>query len=175
MGHFDQPLTAFGSINNGAKMNIGPGQRQSYLGAIRARGGKVVLMLDGNNRHYKDEHGRFDLNKWKARVNRFRGINISSYLASGTVIGHYLLDEPNDPSDWNGKAVSARTVDDMVHYSKSIWSNMATVVRTEPGSSRRTVRATSMPPGPSTSPAKALRQTTSGATSPMLKRPVSLW
>jgi hypothetical protein len=133
MGHFDQPVTAFGSVSNGAKMNIGPDQLLSYLSAIRARGGKVVLMLAGSNRYYKDSNGHFDFSKWKARVARYKRINFSSYITNGTIIGHYMLDEPNDPSNWNGRAVSAGTVDEMARYSKSIWSNMATIVRTEPG------------------------------------------
>jgi hypothetical protein len=132
MGHFEQPLTAFGSIHNGAKMNIPPSSLLSYLSAIKARGGKVVLMMAGSPRYYKDGSGHFSLDKWKARVDRFRNINFSSYITSGTVIGHFLLDEPNDPSNWNGRAVSSATVDEMARYSKARWSNMATIVRTEP-------------------------------------------
>ena len=132
MGHFDQPITAFGSVSNGAKMNIVPGDLLSYLSAIRGRGGKVVLMLAGSNRYYKDGNGHFDLGKWKSRVSRYKGINISSYITNGTIIGHYLMDEPNDPSNWNGIPVSSATVDEMARYSKSIWGSMATIVRTEP-------------------------------------------
>ena len=131
-GHFDQPLAAYGSVNNGAKMNIGPGDLLKYLSAIRARGGKVVLMLAGNNRYYKDADGHFSLSKWKARIDRYRNVNFSSYITNGTIIGHYMLDEPNDASNWAGRAVSPSTVDEMARYSKARWSNMATIVRTEP-------------------------------------------
>jgi hypothetical protein len=130
-GHAPQPLSAFGSLYNGAKLTISPGQLLEYLATIRARGGKVVLMFAGNDRYYKDTRG-FNLSKWKARIDRFRGINFSSYIKDGTIIGHYLVDEPNDPSNWYGRTISPATVDEMARYSKSRWSGMATIVRAEP-------------------------------------------
>jgi hypothetical protein len=42
-----------------------------------------------------------------------------------------LIDEPNDPSNWGGQPVPGSTVEAMAKYSKQIWPNMATVVRTE--------------------------------------------
>ncbi len=52
---------------------------------------------------------------------------------SGTIIGHFLLDEPNDPANWNGRALSSSTVDQMAQYSKQLWSSLTTIVRSEPG------------------------------------------
>ncbi|HEX6432979.1 MAG TPA: hypothetical protein VFZ87_01995, partial [Gemmatimonadales bacterium] len=99
------------------------------LSAIRARGGKVVLMLAGNERWYKSG-GKFDMNKWKQRVSRYRGTNFSSFINDGTVIAHYLIDEPNDPVNW-GHPLSGATLEEMARYSKSIWPNLATVTRAE--------------------------------------------
>jgi hypothetical protein len=101
----------------------------SELSAIRARGGKVVLMFAGNERHYKT-NGRFDFTKWKQRVNRFRGVNFSQFIKDGTVIGHYLIDEPNDSHNW-GSPISGATLEAMAKYSKSIWPSMPTIVRAE--------------------------------------------
>jgi hypothetical protein len=56
-------------------------------------------MLAGHERHYKSR-GYFDLGKWKARVNRFRGVDFYSYVRDGTIIGHYLIDEPYDAHNW---------------------------------------------------------------------------
>ena len=108
-----QPLSLFGSRFNGGKRTIAPGQMLKELSAIRSRGGRVVVMLAGNPRHYKDGDGHFSLEKWKNRVNEFRGINFKPYIDDGTVIGHYLLDEPNDPKNWSGRPVSASTVEEM--------------------------------------------------------------
>jgi hypothetical protein len=126
------PTSWFGSRYNGALRNIWPGSLVSELAAIKARGGKVVLMFAGNEKYYKDGNGHFSLTKWKDRIDRFRSVNFNSYVNDGTIIGHYLIDEPNDPSNWNGQPVSASTVDEMGRYSKQLWPGMPTIVRTEP-------------------------------------------
>jgi hypothetical protein len=65
-------------------------------------------------------------------VDRFKGVNFSSYIEDGTVIGHYLIDEPHDATNWNGTTVSAATLEEMARYSKQHWPQLATVVRSEP-------------------------------------------
>jgi hypothetical protein len=132
-GTFAQPNSAFGGVYNGALRNIYPEVLLENLADIKARGGRVVLMLAGNERTYKDGDGHFSLSKWKERVNRFRGVNFSSYIADGTIIGHYVLDEPNDPANWNGVPVSGAVVEEMAKHSKQLWPSMKTIVRTEPG------------------------------------------
>jgi hypothetical protein len=132
IGTFEQPTTTFGSLYNGAKENISPGALVSTLSAIRARGGKVVLMFAGSEQYYKDGSGHFSLTKWKERVNRYRNVNFTSYVSDGTIIGHYMIDEPHDPYNWNGDPISPSTLEEMAKYSKSIWPTMPTVVRELP-------------------------------------------
>ena len=132
IGHFGQPLSAYGKINNGAKMTVSPSGLLNYLAAVKSRGGKVVLMFAGPHRYYLDGDGHFSLTKWKARIDRFRNVNFGSYITSGTIIGHFLVDEPNDASNWGGRQISPGTLDEMARYSKARWSNMATIVRVEP-------------------------------------------
>jgi hypothetical protein len=130
-GAFRLPTSQFGSRYNGAMRNIDPGSLRRELAAIKARGGKVVLMFAGNERHYK-EGGRFSLRKWKARIDRFKGVNFSSFINDGTIIGHYLIDEPDDPANWGGRPVPQSTLEEMAKYSKMRWRGMATVVRARP-------------------------------------------
>ena len=131
IGHFAQPISTFGRLYNGGHQNFSPNRIVRELSAIRGRGGRVVIAFAGSPRYYK-ENGHFSLSKWKARVNRFRGINLSSFVRDGTIIGHYLIDEPNDPANWRGKRVSPSVLEEMAKYSKRLWPGMATVVRTEP-------------------------------------------
>jgi len=132
IGTFAQPTNQWGSRYNGGYRNIYPQYLVSELSAIKARGGKVVLMFAGSEQNYKDASGHFSLSKWKARVDRFRKTNFSSYIKDGTIIGHYLIDEPQDPANWNGTRVSQNTLDAMAAYSKSIWPSMVTIVRSPP-------------------------------------------
>ena len=131
-GNFAQPISQLGSIFNGSHENSTPTGLLRELQETKSRGGKVILALSGSPRYYKDGAGNFSYTKWKERVNRFRNVNFRSYIEDGTIVGHYLIDEPNDPANWNGKEVSASMVEEMAKYSKSIWPTMVTIVRAEP-------------------------------------------
>ena len=80
------PTDQFGTRYNGALRNIHPNELLSQLRAIKSRGGKVALMFAGPEWLYKDGSGHFSLTKWKARVNRFRRSNISTFVGDGTIV-----------------------------------------------------------------------------------------
>jgi hypothetical protein len=132
IGHFAQPMSTFGRTYNGGHRNFSPGSIVRELSGIRARGGRVVIAFSGSPKYYR-QNGHFSFEKWKSRVNRFRGVNLSQFIKDGTIIGHYLIDEPNDPANWRGRRVSPSTVEQMAKYSKQLWPRMPTIVRTEPG------------------------------------------
>jgi hypothetical protein len=132
MGTFAQPTEEFGSRYNGAMRNMGPESILDELAAIKSKGGRIVLMLAGSQPNYLNADGSFSLTKWKARIDRFRNVNFSSYVSDGTIIAHYLIDEPYDPANFSGTPVSGATIDEMARYSKSMWPNLPTVVRSEP-------------------------------------------
>lgn len=131
-GYFGQPTEAYGSVFNGASRIIFSQYVMKELATIKARGGRVALKLAGGDKYFKDADGDFNLSKWKARIDLFKGVDLRPYIADGTIIGHYLVDEPNDPANWNGRPISPATLEEMARYSKSIWPEMATIVRTTP-------------------------------------------
>jgi len=132
IGTSAQPNEYFGGRYNGGWRNIWPEFVVSNLSEIKSRGGKVILMMAGPNSFYKDADGHFSMSKWKARIDRYRDVDFSSYIRDGTVIAHVLVDEPNDPTNWNGQPIPPSTVETMAQYSKSIWPDMPTVVRAYP-------------------------------------------
>jgi hypothetical protein len=127
-----QPASAYGSTFNGAKNTFDPSSIVSALSAIRSRGGRVAIMLAGPEWYYKDAAGHFSFTKWKARIDRFKNVNFSSFVSDGTVIGHFLIDEPQDPTNWNGSPIPPSTIEAMAQYSKQRWPGMITIVRTWP-------------------------------------------
>jgi hypothetical protein len=132
IGTGSQPNSLYGARYNGALRIIGPDHLLSDLSAIRSRGGRVVLNLAGGQARFKDRYHHFSYTLWKNSVDRFKRINFSSYINDGTIIGHYLIDQPNDAASWGGRPVSPATVEAMAKYSKSVWPGMRTIVRAYP-------------------------------------------
>ena len=130
-GVFHLPSSLYGRGFSGSLVNTSSATRSlvPVLAAAKRAGVKVVISLVGAEHYYKNSNGTFSLAKWKSRVNAYRKVNFSSYIKDGTVIGHYILDEPHDPSNWAGHTISRATVDEMARYSKSIWPSMPTIVR----------------------------------------------
>jgi hypothetical protein len=132
IGTFVQPTSEFGDRYNGAHRVFQPADLLDSLAIIRERGGRVMLAIGGGPNQYKDADGRFSLPLWQSRVSRFEGIDFSAYIADGTVMGHYLVDEPNDPANWNGVPIPGETVEAMAQYSKQRWPDLPTIVRVDP-------------------------------------------
>jgi len=131
-GTFHLPLSLYGRGFNGSLGNISAWALRSYLEKARRTGTKVMLTFSGNERHYKNSNRSFSLTKWKQRVNRYKGLSLTTYIKDGTIIGHYLVDEPHDPANWGGRTVSRATLDEMARYSKQLWPSLPTVVRSWP-------------------------------------------
>lgn len=131
-GAMNMPTTLYGSTYTGGKQTYSPGDLKSALATIKSRGGRVVIMMAGPEKYYKDASGHFSLTRWKERIDRFKSVNFDSYISDGTIIGHYMIDEPQDPHNWNGQPIAPSTVDEMGRYSKQLWPGMATIVRTLP-------------------------------------------
>ena len=101
------------------------------LEAARRVNDRVLLSFAGNSDFYRDANG-FNFEMWKQRDDKFRGIDISSYIADGTLMGNFLMDEPSD-KNWNGHQVSRAQIDEMARYSKEIWPDMPAMIRGWPG------------------------------------------
>ena len=101
------------------------------LEKARRASARVFISFTGNAQYNRDQNG-FSLDKWKRRVDRFRNVPLASYIEDGTILGHLVVDEPNDPHEWNGKTVSPAQIEEMAKYSKEVWPSMTTYVRAFP-------------------------------------------
>jgi hypothetical protein len=112
---------------------LDPSNILSQLSGARAKGGRVVMKLCKGKDHFvKNDDGTFSLTKWKSLVSRYRNVNLGPYISDGTIIGHYLIDEPHRSVRWGGKAISQKTLEEMARYSKQLWPRMTTIVRVAP-------------------------------------------
>lgn len=105
----------------------------SLLSAVRAKGGRIVLkMCMGEDKYVQNPDGTFSLTKWKGLVDRFKNVSLGQYISDGTLLGHFLIDEPQRAAKWGGKIISQATVEAMAQYSKQLWPSMPTYVRAVP-------------------------------------------
>ncbi|HJR16248.1 MAG TPA: hypothetical protein VJ808_05290 [Gemmatimonadales bacterium] len=132
-GAFAQPLVLYGPTYTGGLLNPEkPEFLLSRLDAIRDAGGRVVLTFPGSSGNYTNPDGTFNFDLWKMRLDRFSGVDFDAYITDGTIVGIYLIDEPNCPSCWGGQGITQEAVEEMAQYSKSLWPTMTTIARVDP-------------------------------------------
>ena len=78
------------------------------------------------DRAYYITNGRFDLAKWKSRLNTLNTATIrdavAKGVADGTIVGNKLIDEPEIPS-WGG-VLTKSMIDQMASYAKNIFPTL---------------------------------------------------
>lgn len=126
------PPKAFGKLFSGTKLAPSPESILSTLTEARASGRRVFIILVGPQHHYRNSDGTFNLDRWKTRVDRFRGIDLSEFVDDRTIIAHQLLSEAKARSEWGGIVIPNNVLDEMARFSKEIWPAMATALRTDP-------------------------------------------
>jgi hypothetical protein len=121
-------VSQLNSVHTGLVEAPTPSGLLSFLSQVRAKGGRVLIKLAGGESTYRNADGTFNLTKWKSGVDRFRNIDFSSYVADGTIVGHFLVDEPHFASRWGDKAIPQATVEAAAKHSKQRWPNLPTIV-----------------------------------------------
>jgi hypothetical protein len=140
-----QPGIVFGSygimpaslstVHNGTLLggSVDENNIMSVLSGLRAKGGRIVLkMCRGKDEYVKNADGTFSFTKWKLLVDRFKKVDLTPYINDGTIVAHFLIDEPHRTAKWGGKIISQATIEAMAQYSKQIWPNLTTAVRVVP-------------------------------------------
>jgi hypothetical protein len=131
MGPLHTPRSKFDQYSGNQITAITPLCLMADLDAARRANMRTFISFTGNEQYLRDVSG-FSFDKWKQRVDRFRGIDLTPYIEDGTILGHILMDEPNDPNNWNGIRVTQAQIEQMAKYSKDVWPTMTTYIRTFP-------------------------------------------
>jgi hypothetical protein len=128
---YNLPISLMGSIHTGTIHPATVSGVLSYLSTVKNKGGRVFLRLHGDAT-VRNTDGTFNLDKWKTQVARFRDVRFGPYIDDGTIIGHFIVDEPHFASRWGGKRIPQSTVEAMARYSKGLWRTMKTIVTAPP-------------------------------------------
>jgi hypothetical protein len=109
-----------GSIGNSFANSI-----VQRIAAARQQRHRLVLSMTGGSNEYITS-GKFDLGKWKARMNTFNTATIkkavADAVADGTVVGNKLIDEPETPK-WGG-VLTKPMLDGMATYAKNMFPTL---------------------------------------------------
>jgi hypothetical protein len=121
-----------GQLHTGSYRTPSPETILGSLAKARASGARLLLNLYGSKDGNVLSNGSFSLSKWKGMVDRFKRVDFSSYIADGTLLGNYIIDEPGHATRWGRGGISAATVEEMARYSKQLWPGMRTMARVVP-------------------------------------------
>ena len=95
------------------------------IAAARRKGVRLILVMTGGPSSVTTD-GKFDLAKWKARMNKLNTSAIKKAVADGvadgTIVGNKLMDEPESPK-WGGVPTKAM-IDEMATYAKKIFPTL---------------------------------------------------
>jgi hypothetical protein len=129
----DAARALWGDKYTGSTIYTNPEKILLYLDEAQTKGMHVVISLSAFGKSdYQNTDGTFNLDYWKAMVNKYSEINLDQYIKDGTIIVHYLVDEPKSQKNWGGQVITNDVLDEMARYSKEIWPNMLTAVRVTP-------------------------------------------
>lgn len=130
-GPSEVPARLFAEFSATAYLATAPDKLIRDLEAARGKSARLFISFTGSDVFNRDENG-FSLAKWTQRMDRFLGVDLTPYIADGTIVGHLILDEPQDKSNWNGHRVSQADIEAMAKHSKEVWPAMPTVIRVFP-------------------------------------------
>ena len=116
------------TVHTGIVGPTSPSAVLGYLSQVKSKGGRVILKLSGGDANMKNADNTFNLTKWKQSIDRYRTINLDPYINDGTIVAHFLVDEPHFPSRWGGQVIPQATVEQIAAYSKARWPTLPTVV-----------------------------------------------
>ncbi|HEU4643307.1 MAG TPA: Ig-like domain-containing protein [Gemmatimonadaceae bacterium] len=135
-GPFHLPASLFGQSLptgfTGVLRAPTPDSVLAMLDSARSRHLRIVLRLVRGRQRFQNADSSFSLALWKVEVDRFRGIDFAPYVRDGTVIGHSLMDEPEDPTNWGGRGIAYPVLDSAAEYSKELWPEMPAGVYSPP-------------------------------------------
>ena len=128
LGQFDPQESEFGRPYTGAVTATRRSSLPALLRSAQSTKIRLVLNLAGGQRRYVNPDGTFNLELWKREIDQYRDVDFAPYVTEGLVLAHYLVDEPLSPGTWGGRAISMEEIEEMAHYSKSIWPSLPTTV-----------------------------------------------
>lgn len=114
--------------------NTSAGSVVTLINNARNKRQRLVLAMTGGSANDYKTNGKFDLSKWKRKMNTFKTTAIRNAVAAGvsdgTIVGNVMMDEPETPK-WGGN-ISKGLLDDMAVYVKGMFPSLPVGVQLGP-------------------------------------------
>lgn len=130
-GPNDIPPQLYGEPYTGSKVYFAPARTVEKLEEARDAEMHVIVKLAGKQEHYQNPDGTFNLDLWKAQMDRYRDVPFDRFVADGTIVAHQIVSEAKAPDQFGGSVIPNDVLDEMAAYSRSIWPTMPTLVRAD--------------------------------------------
>ncbi len=105
---------------------VAPSYIVRLISAARSQGQSLLLQMTCADPSEFKSGGKFDLNKWKSRMNQFNTSTIRNAIAAGvsdgTVIGNSMFDEPERSASWG--TMTKAVIDNAAAYGKSLFPTL---------------------------------------------------
>jgi hypothetical protein len=110
----------------GSKNVSWPGGIVTQINSARNLHHRLILAMPEGGVSAFMTNGKFDLSKWKKRMNYFNTSAIKKAIAAGvsdgTIVGNQLIDEPETRA-WGGN-ISKSMIDEMAAYAKAMFPSL---------------------------------------------------
>ena len=126
--YYSQWLTEYPNWLGGTQVAAPP--TIARLNDLRSAGHSVIQNMSGFHNQLLT-NGQFDKAKWKALVDTSYRLGLEPYIEDGTIMAHYVIDEPIWPSSW-GATVPSDVLDELCAYSKNYWPTLPCTIRATP-------------------------------------------
>ncbi|MEW5985714.1 MAG: hypothetical protein AB1791_03685 [Chloroflexota bacterium] len=105
----------------------------AVLDIAQGCGTQVILRLTGRTSNVLNDSGvGLSLARYEDAINDFAGL-IDPYVANGTILAHFTIDEPHDcQNDWGGQCPTPAEVDEAGRLSRKYWPTLLTMINTSP-------------------------------------------
>ncbi len=123
-GLYSLPTSELASYS-GSVQSLTPATVLTTARAARQAGARLIVRLADSDVVNGD--GTFSLDKWKAAVDRYASVDLSSFINDGTITGHLLVQNPQDAGLWGRRAISHATIEEMARYSRQRWPGLPTI------------------------------------------------
>jgi hypothetical protein len=131
-GHFKEPAPG-APLRSGGDVIVPQGQLAN-LPAIKARNGRVIVNVVGGGKCSLDAAGQWQMALWQAcwkrNLTAANRDTVLAYAASGTVVGDYLIDEPNLVNRWG--TIKPSDVCAMATFARTELPGVPVIVRAAP-------------------------------------------